>query len=421
MEDPSTPPTTKKAAPAGGGVHDARPGAKPAAAPSSDDQPPRGMKRRLWAAALVAALLLVACAAAATAAAVTASRARRRQQHQAPAPRAGCDAFAAGRWVADASYPLYDAARCPFVRAEFACARFGRPDTAYLRYRWQPDPPCAQPRFDGRALLRMWRGKTVMFVGDSLALNQYESLLCLLHAAAPGARTTVEPPSGKIDPSTTTRFQDYNVTIVYYLTHYLVDLVDDGKPGGRVLRLDTIDQARDWLGADVLVFDTWHWWPRTGPTQPWDYIQEGNTVVKDMDRTQAFTRALHTWASWVDASLLHTDTQVFFQGISPSHYRGQDWGASPRKTCMGETQPLNGTAPYPGGPIPQQAILRAVLDGMAKPVYLLDITYLSQLRKDAHPTKYNGGVFADDCTHWCVAGLPDTWNVLFYAALTGLY
>jgi len=99
--------------------------------------------------------------------------------------------------------------------------------------------------------------------------------------------------------------------------------------------------------------------------------------------------------------------------------RGQDWGVSPKKTCMGETRPLNGTGPYPGGPIPQQAILRSVLAGMAKPVYLLDFTYLSQLRKDAHPTKYDGGIFAGDCTHWCVAGLPDTWNVLFYAALTG--
>ncbi|CAO2161569.1 unnamed protein product [Urochloa humidicola] len=338
----------------------------------------------VWAVALVVSLVLVAACTAATAVSIS-----RRQQHRHPAAsaaRGGCEAFAAGRWVVDESYPLYDSARCPFIRDEFACARFGRPDTAYLKYRWQLDPPCAQPRFDGLALLRMWRGKTVMFVGDSLALNQYESLLCMLHAAAPGARTTASPASGKIDPSYTVRFE-----------------------------------ASNWLAADVLVFDSWHWWPRAGPTQPWDFIQEGNIMVRDMDRTEAFTKALHTWANWVDANLLHTDTKVFFQGISPSHYRGQDWGASAKKTCMGETQPLNGTGPYPGGPIPQQAILRSVLAGMAKPVYLLDFTYLSQLRKDAHPTKYDGGIFAGDCTHWCVAGLPDTWNVLFYGALTGQF
>ncbi|CAO2186185.1 unnamed protein product [Urochloa humidicola] len=382
-----------------------------------------GMMRRrpglVWAVALVVLLVLVAACTAAAAVSIS-----RRQQHRhgaaASAARGGCEAFAAGRWVVDESYPLYDSARCPFIRDEFACARFGRPDTAYLKYRWQLDPPCAQPRFDGLALLRMWRGKTVMFVGDSLALNQYESLLCMLHAAAaPGARTTASPASGKIDPSYTVRFEDYNVTIVYYLTHYLVDLV--AEKSGRVLKLDEIEQAKNWLAADVLVFDSWHWWPRAGPTQPWDFIQEGRTVVRDMDRTEAFTKALHTWANWVDANLLRTDTKVFFQGISPSHYRGQDWGASAKKTCMGETQPLNGTGPYPGGPIPQQAILRSVLAGMAKPVYLLDFTYLSQLRKDAHPTKYDGGIFAGDCTHWCVAGLPDTWNVLFYGALTGQF
>ncbi|KAF2949083.1 protein trichome birefringence-like 41 [Oryza sativa Japonica Group] len=376
----------------------------------------RRMRGRAAVFAAVLVVFLVACTAAAAAAAITISRKHQHRPASGAAAKAACDVFAAGSWVVDESYPLYDSATCPFIRAEFDCRRYGRPDKEYLKYRWQPSPPCSTPRFDGVALLRMWSGKKVMFVGDSLALNQYESLLCMLHAAAPNARTTVTPASGKVDPLTTARFEEFNVTIVYYLTHYLVDIVNE--KAGRVLKLDAIDQARNWLSADVLVFDSWHWWPRSGPTQPWDYIQEGNTVVKDMDRTEAFSKALNTWARWVDANLLQTNTRVFFQGISPSHYRGQDWGDTASATCMGQTRPVNGTA-YPGGPIPQQAVLRSALAGMAKPVYLLDFTYLSQLRKDAHPTKYNGGIFGDDCTHWCVAGLPDTWNVLFYAALTG--
>lgn len=167
-------------------------------------------RRRAALAALLVLLLLAACTAAA--AAVTVSRKQRQRHHPGGASASAarsCDPFAAaGAWVEDESYPLYDSARCPFVRDEFACARFGRPDTAYLRYRWRLDAPCAQPAFDGAALLRMWRGKTAMFVGDSLALNQYESLLCMLHAAAgPAARTTLSPPSGKIDPSSTVRFE----------------------------------------------------------------------------------------------------------------------------------------------------------------------------------------------------------------------
>lgn len=42
-------------------------------------------------------------------------------------------------------------------------------------------------RFDGENLLRRWAGKKVMLVGDSLTLNQYISLLCMVHAAVPNA------------------------------------------------------------------------------------------------------------------------------------------------------------------------------------------------------------------------------------------
>ncbi|KAE8821430.1 protein trichome birefringence-like 41 [Hordeum vulgare] len=48
----------------------------------------------------------------------------------------------------------------------------------------------------------------------------------------------------------------YNVTLVYYLSHYLVDIVSE--KAGRVLKLDKIDESRNWLGADMLVFDSWH-------------------------------------------------------------------------------------------------------------------------------------------------------------------
>ncbi|KAJ1383759.1 PC-Esterase [Sesbania bispinosa] len=71
--------------------------------------------------------------------------------------------------------------------------------------------------------------------------------------------------------------------------------------------------------------------------------------------------------------------------------------------------------PYPG-----VDIVKSVLSKMAKPVELLDITLLTQLRRDGHPSIYTGrGTSLDDCSHWCLAGVPDTWNEVLYAALLG--
>lgn len=53
----------------------------------------------------------------------------------------------------------------------------------------------------------------------------------------------------------------------------------------------------------------------------WDYIEDGNKVLKDMDRMVAFRKALTTWAKWVDRDVDPTKTKVIFQGISPSHYK----------------------------------------------------------------------------------------------------
>lgn len=36
-------------------------------------------------------------------------------------------------------------------------------------------------RFDGEKFLKMNRGKKVMFVGDSLSSNQWQSLACMLY------------------------------------------------------------------------------------------------------------------------------------------------------------------------------------------------------------------------------------------------
>lgn len=45
-------------------------------------------------------------------------------------------------------------------------------------------------RFNGEDFLRRVRGQKIMFVGDSLSLNQWQSMTCLLHSAVPMAKTS---------------------------------------------------------------------------------------------------------------------------------------------------------------------------------------------------------------------------------------
>lgn len=44
-------------------------------------------------------------------------------------------------------------------------------------------------RFDGEEFLIKMRGKSVMFVGDSLGRNQWESLICMISAGVPRSPT----------------------------------------------------------------------------------------------------------------------------------------------------------------------------------------------------------------------------------------
>ncbi|KAL5573733.1 hypothetical protein UlMin_023330 [Ulmus minor] len=318
-----------------------------------------------------------------------------------------CNRFR-GSWVYDAKYPLYDASTCPFVDPEFNCQKYGRPDKSYLKYRWQPFS-CSLPRFNGLYFLEKWRGKKIMFVGDSLSQNQWESLTCMIHAWVPNSRTSLFRTEGL----SSVTFEDYGVKILLYHTPYLVDLVNEKV--GRVLKLDSIKYGNGWRGMDLLIFNSWHWWTHTGRSQPWDYIEDGNKLYKDMNRMIAYYKGLTTWARWVNRYVDPTKTKVFFQGISPTHYEGRDWN-QPSKSCSGQTQPFFG-AKYPAGTPQAWVVVNKVLSRIKKPVFLLDVTGLSQLRKDAHPSGYSGERSGTDCSHWCLPGLPDTWNELLYAAL----
>ncbi|XP_060168994.1 protein trichome birefringence-like 41 [Lycium barbarum] len=329
------------------------------------------------------------------------------KQEKAEIITSNCNLFE-GSWVLDDDRidPLYNTTTCPFIRKTFDCTN--RPDRQYLKYKWQPTG-CDLPRFDGIDLFRRFKGKQIMFIGDSLSLNNYDSFLCLLYVSVPGMNYKTK----LTNQSVTVIFEDYDVSVTLFNSLFLVDV--EVEHIGRVLKLNSIKNGEIWKQADVLIFNTWLWWARRKPKQPWDYIEDGGKIVKDMNRMAAFRRGLKTWAKWVETEVDLTKTKVFYQGEAASHHHGEAWGEPGVKGCSNQTTPVVGSI-YPGGlPLPAQ-IVKQVLKNMTNSVFLLDITILSHLRKDGHPSNYNGygGI---DCTHFCLSGVPDTWSQLFYASL----
>lgn len=57
-----------------------------------------------------------------------------------------CDIFD-GKWVRDESKPYYPLGSCPLIDRDFDCHLNGRPDSEYVKWKWQPNG-CDIPRYD---------------------------------------------------------------------------------------------------------------------------------------------------------------------------------------------------------------------------------------------------------------------------------
>ncbi|KAK7316233.1 hypothetical protein VNO77_35097 [Canavalia gladiata] len=89
-----------------------------------------------------------------------------------------CDIFS-GEWVPNPEAPYYTNTTCWEIHEHQNCMKHGRPDSDFMKWRWKPNE-CELPLFNPFQFLQIVKGKSMAFVGDSLARNQMQSMICLL-------------------------------------------------------------------------------------------------------------------------------------------------------------------------------------------------------------------------------------------------
>ncbi|KAG7612636.1 PMR5 N-terminal domain [Arabidopsis suecica] len=344
-----------------------------------------------------------------------------------------CDLYH-GNWFYDPMGPLYTNNSCPLLTQMQNCQGNGRPDKGYENWRWKPSQ-CDLPRFDAKKFLELMRGKTLAFIGDSVARNQMESMMCLLWQV----ETPVNRGNRKMQRW---YFRSSSVMIARMWSSWLVHQFNEpfgfATDGVTKLKLDQPDERiiEALPNFDVVVLSSGHWFAKQSVYILNDEIVGGQLWWPDKSKPEKINN-VEAFGISVETILKAMANHPNYTGLtilrtwSPDHYEGGAWNTG--GSCTGKVEPL------PPGKLVTNGFTeimhekqatgfhRAVADdklgNKSKKLKLMDITEAFGYRHDGHPGPYrspdpkkitkrgpDGQPPPQDCLHWCMPGPVDTWN-----------
>jgi hypothetical protein len=247
-----------------------------------------------------------------------------------------------------------------------------------LDYHWQPGPTCPQmEKFSPKSMCEIMRGRSLIFIGDSLSLHTYETTVNAI-----GNRSTygyAESPDRYWEHYQHCESNKWGKN--YVVTYIKWNSIDDN-------RRSTVLAAHTAAGGSVIVAN-------------WGAFYKEDEVV----RTK-----MHETLAWIDEEL---PTSLFvFRSSNMAHLDCDNYKLPDNVDHEPAQHSVRANFHWAEFP-PQNRLWKEELDQNHPGKMYMNIFDLIRKRPDQHP----GEEHNHDCLHYCIPGPVDAYVELLHAIL----